>query len=267
MLVLYYFLNLRVFHKASKEVNMRKSIFRTLVFSAVLYLMLSSVVLAGTTTFYAQDKVERNVMRFESHAPLETIVGVTNQITGDIKVDPMNIKDRTSAKFEVDLASMKTGIGLRDSHMRDKYLETDKFPKVIFTLDKVISASKDALADQETVALVAEGTFELHGVKRKQQMDLKVTYFKESETTRLKLPGDLMRVEGTFIIKLSDYNIKVPTMVILKLDENIKVDIDVFANTVAPCGEHMDPCDPCSKKMDPCDPCSKKIDPCNPCGE
>ena len=244
MLVLYYFLNLRVFHKASKEVNMRKIIFRTLVFSALLYLILSSIVLAGTTTFYAQDKVRRNVMRFESHAPLETIVGITNQITGDIRVDPTNIKDGTSAKFEVNLASMKTGIDLRDEHVRDKYLETEKFPKAVFTFDKIISTSKDTLADRETIDLVAEGTFDLHGVKRKEQMDLKVTYFKESEATRAKLPGDLMRVEGSFIIKLSDYNIKVPTMVILKLDENIKVGIDVFANTVAPCGEQMDPCNP-----------------------
>jgi polyisoprenoid-binding protein YceI len=209
---------------------MRKSVFWSWTISIVLALIFSTASLAELQTFVAYDRRGRDVVKFESKAPLETIIGTTSQIRGEIKVDPEDILKGTSARFEVDLANIKTGIETRDQHMREQYLETDKYPKIIFTLDRILKASEKKLADQKSVDVVAEGTFDLHGVQKKQQVNVKATFLKESQATKARMPGDLIRVEATIPFKLSDYNVKRPQFVLLKLDDNIKVDIDVFAS-------------------------------------
>ena len=42
-----------------------------------------------------------------------------------------------SGTASLQLVSLATGIDLRDKHMKEKYLETDKFPQAIFTFKKV----------------------------------------------------------------------------------------------------------------------------------
>ena len=110
---------------------------------------------------------DRNVFSFESKAPLETIIGRTNKVTGKISVNPMDISSGAMAKFVVDLGSITTGIGLRDQHMREGYLETDTYPTATLTLDGLTKVSKSKLEDMQSVRADADATLELHGVKRR----------------------------------------------------------------------------------------------------
>jgi polyisoprenoid-binding protein YceI len=188
---------------------------------------------SGTKLFYANDERKRDVVTFTSKAPLETIVGTTGHITGMVETDPSNIMN-TKARFEVDLATIKTGIDMRDGHMRDQYLETSKYPKAIFELTKVVEAEQSRLENQKTFNLKVEGSFTVHGVTRPVTVPIKITYYSESEETKAKLPGDLLRVDATWELLLSDYKISRPQFVILKLDDKQKIEIDVFASTGSP---------------------------------
>lgn len=260
---------------------MKRKTLHALVLGIITSMIFTSISLAATNpcnpcgamgkTLYVND--DRNVFTFESKAPLEKIVGTTSKITGKMGVNPKDITQNVMAKFSLDLASMKTGIGLRDAHMRDNFLETAKYPKAVLTLEKLTNVSQKTLMDQKPITVDAVGTLDLHGVKKPVTIkNVKVTYFKESEATKAKMPGDLLHIEGGFSIKLSDYNIKRPQMVLLKLDENILVNIDVFATTASNMGLAANPCNPCNpcggkKAVNPCNPCSgkKAVNPCNPC--
>ena len=167
---------------------------------------------------------------FTSQAPLETIVGKTANILGKIEVDPANVAT-AKANFEVDLASLKTGIDMRDTHMREQYLEVAKYPKAIFELTKVLKSSSNTLEDMKPVDLTVEGNFTVHGITKTISVPMKVTYFKESENTKNRLPGDIIHVQAKWDLLLSDYSIKRPQFIILKLDEKQAIDIDVFAST------------------------------------
>src|SRR5688572_24909834 len=68
--------------------------------------------------YFANDPVGRNVVMIESRAPLETMVTTANQVVGEIHVNPENILDAPKARFEVDMASLDTGISMRNEHMR-----------------------------------------------------------------------------------------------------------------------------------------------------
>ena len=50
----------------------------------------------------------------------------------DGKTHQLRIEDDgTTLKITVPLAGLQTGIGLRDKHMREKYLQVDKYPDAV----------------------------------------------------------------------------------------------------------------------------------------
>ncbi len=202
---------------------------------SILAIMLNSMIAisVGETIkeFKVMDPMGRNTVQFRTSAPLEDIVGTTNQINGTINANPTNLKESgTLARFEVDLSSLKTGIGLRDTHMRDQYLHTNQYPKAIFTLKNIHKVSSKKLEPNKPVMVKAEGTFELHGIKKDIQVDAQVTYLPESKETMGKLPGDLIRLSTKFDVKLADYGIERPQMVLLKVGEIAHVSVDAFAS-------------------------------------
>lgn len=236
---------------------------------------------SGMKYFGIDDPRGRDVLTFDSKAPLEKIVGTTSKITGHIQVNPKDITKGLKAAFALDLASLKTGIDKRDEHMRDNFLETAKYPTAMLTIDKVTKASDKMLVDGKTLMVDAEGTLSLHGVKNTVQLkDITVTYFDESEATKGRLPGDLLIINGGFSLNLPDYSIEVPQFIFLKLAETIKVSVDLagstatqgVANPCNPCAG-VNPCNPdnpCAgvNPCNPCNPCggANPCNPCNPCG-
>lgn len=127
-------------------------------------------------TFYISDPHGRDTFRFESEAPLETIVGTTNHIRGEVVLDPNNVAENLKASFEIDLATIDTGIKERNGHLRDQYLETEKYPKAILTIEKIIKLEKEdretpeKLENSKSSYVTAEGVLELHGVKKKNDL-------------------------------------------------------------------------------------------------
>ena len=237
---------------------------------------------SGMKHFGINDPGGRDVLTFDSKAPLEKIVGTTNKIMGHVQVNPTDITKGLKASFELDLASLKTGIDKRDEHMRDNFLETGKYLQAMLTIDKVTNASDKMLMDGKSLTVDAEGTLALHGVKNTVQLkDITVTYFDESEATKGKMPGDLLIINGDFSLNLPDYNIEVPKFIFLKLAETIKVSVDLtgstattgVANPCNPCNPcaGVNPCNPCNPcgGENPCNPCAgvNPCNPCNPCGE
>jgi polyisoprenoid-binding protein YceI len=108
----------------------------TTLFAALFLFQLAA---ATSVKFLLSARDGRNVIKFISKAPLETIEGKTGQIDGSVEVD---LADAATAagQFEVDLTTVKTGIDMRDQHMREGYLHTDSFPKATFKIVKVTKA-------------------------------------------------------------------------------------------------------------------------------
>jgi polyisoprenoid-binding protein YceI len=111
--------------------------------------------------------------------------------------------------IEVDMASLDTGLGKRDQHMRDNHLETKKYPKAIFQGATLRSGAGSALVEGTPVTFDVEGAFTLHGVTRRMRAEIEVT---------LKDPGTL-EFKTAFPVALADYKIDRPKFLFLKLAE------------------------------------------------
>ncbi len=202
----------------------------------VAMLMLATAIpaIAETITFNINDDKKRDIVTFTSKAPLETIVGRTAEIKGFVTLDPDDIAGTAQAAFEVNLASLKTGINLRDKHMKEQYLETDKYPTAVFKMTGVSNASENVLKDNTVIEFTAQGDFTMHGVTKEMSIPIAVKYMKKSEQTQARLPGDLLQITAEFYLLLSDFHIKRPQFIILKLDDRQKIYIDLFASTELP---------------------------------
>ncbi len=150
-----------------------------------------------------------NRVVFTSKAATETFQGKTDKIAGRIVVDPAAIGDSVIVQLEVDLASLDTGIGKRNTHMRENHLETDKYPKAVFAGAAVLSPKGASLAPGKTTSFECEGDFTLHGVTKRMRVTVAVTH-RDANTLAFKT---------VFKVPLADYKIGRPKFLFLKLGE------------------------------------------------
>ena len=240
---------------------------RNLLFTLLGFGLIGSPVLAER--FQTAPDNSGNSLTFRLSAPLETIVGTSAGVSGHFSFDPNDVRASSDASFVVDVASFDTGIDMRDEHFRDNFLHTGEYPSAVFTLDRILKSSKKKLKPGESAELEAEGTFDLHGVKRTERVKGVVTYIEGSDATKGVLPGNILALDASFRIKLADYNIERPQMLVLKVGE--EVDINVVSRlTDAPhllassgkCSACGGKCNPCGAGK--CNPCGDAK--CNPCG-
>jgi polyisoprenoid-binding protein YceI len=162
-------------------------------------------------------------VRFISRASIEEFEGVTDRIDGYILLDgaplgPESGGSDTELYFEVDLASLDTGIGLRNRHMRDNYLEVEDHPYAAFSGGVAGVAPLSAGGFRVT----ATGGMSIHGVEREMQIPCDVT-----------LRGERYRARCSFQVLLTDFDIEIPRVMFLKLANEIRLELDF---SVVPAG-------------------------------
>lgn len=162
---------------------------------------------------YHVNKSAKNLVKFISDAPVEKIEGVTGQIDGYLYWDGDDMLNRSQLYFTVDLNSLDTGIGLRNRHMRENYLQTDQFPNTDFK-GKLTMAVKVSETEYQ---VTAEGVLFIHGVE--QPLAVQGKMIKD---------GDSFRIISEFAVKLSDYKIEIPSIMIYKIDETVALQVDLF---------------------------------------
>jgi polyisoprenoid-binding protein YceI len=180
----------------------------------IFVFLANSALLAGE---YHVDKLKSNIVKFISDAPLEDFEGVTDKIDGYIYWSGVELVSESELYIEVDLNSLDTGIGLRNRHMRENYLETDKYPLTHFT-GKLIEVRK---SDSGEYAVTTEGQFFIHGITRKVVIN----------GTMIPVENGF-NVKSNFITALTDYKIEVPQLMFFKIDENIKVELNFYVESV-----------------------------------
>ena len=165
--------------------------------------------------FHVDRNADREV-RFTSRAPIEEVVGVTDRVDGYVllngpRLEAGSAPEGTQLYLEVDLASLDTGLGLRNRQMRDNYLEVEEFPYAF--LDATIGEVAAVAAG--VFRVTAQGVMDIHGVAREMDIACDV-----SER------GEGYGVRCTFTVLLSDFDIEIPRIMFLKLANEVRLELD-----------------------------------------
>lgn len=146
---------------------------------------------------------EANV-KFLSEAPQETIQGMVSKVEGFANLETKKIL------IQVDLRALKVPNRMMNNHMHENYLETEIHSITSFT-------GTITKWDLKFKQVVIEGEITLHGVTKRN----------------IKIQGNIEErekdysIRADFEILLSDFNIEIPKLVILKLNEKIQIQTEI----------------------------------------
>ena len=217
--------------------------------------------------FSIEDPMGRNSVTFKNTAPLEDIVGTSNKVSGHLVFDPAHPENGGHGELTIPVASLNTGIPLRDEHLAGAdWLDAQSNPNINFKISKVTDVREvKVTAETQTYDVLAEGEFSLNGVTKRIVVPARISYRKESEATKQRQPGNLLAVRTNFEIPLAAYGITGPTGMDLigsKVGEVVGIELSVVASSAAgtmagnPCGGKatMAAGNPCGGKaaMNPC---------------
>jgi len=178
----------------------------------------------GEQAFNFEDKNGRNQASFFSTTPLEDVTGVSTDVKGKVTFNLSDIKT-LKGSVSISAASIKTGIDLRDEHMKSKnWLDAENYPQITFVIKNVSDVK--VIADNKLQAKVT-GDFTVHGVTKPVTADVTMAYLDASEETKQRAPGDLLGIQAKFNIVLSDYGVE--NMVV---GQRVSDNIEISANIV-----------------------------------
>jgi polyisoprenoid-binding protein YceI len=122
--------------------------------------------------------------------------GRTKSVTGEVTISGTTVN---TASLSVDMKSVASGEGLRDSQFKSRIMETSQFPTATFELKTPIKLDR-VPADLEQITVKATGTLTLHGTAKEVTIDLSA-----------RRNGANLEVNGTVPIHFSDYDISNPS--------------------------------------------------------
>jgi polyisoprenoid-binding protein YceI len=177
-------------------------------------LLLPAFAQADAKTF----TIKNSNAKFVSDAPLETMVGTTDKVSGTLTVDPSDIT-KTTGKFKVPVKSLDTDNDLRNEHLQgDGWLDAAKSPFLHFEITEVVLGKKSSaeLKEGKDTKVQVKGNFTAHGITKPVTANGKV-----------KWSGNQIQVKADFPVVLTDHDISVPSIVRLKVANEIAVSVDL----------------------------------------
>jgi polyisoprenoid-binding protein YceI len=168
--------------------------------------------IAARGTVYHTISGRQAQVTFTSEASIQNIVGKSNAVVGYAVSGAADTPAQLAgARWLLPVASLATGIPLRDEHLAgEHWLDAARFPSIEFALDRVedIAVAKSG-ADFTTFTATLVGRLTVHGVERELRVEkTTLSFLKGSERTATIAPGDLLFVQCSYSIRLSDFGIR-----------------------------------------------------------
>ena len=171
----------------------------------LLSLSLATAAYAAPESFDFKDPKGVNNAVFSLDAPLESVNGSANGITGTVSFDPAN-PGATTGKIVVATETMTVPNPMQKEHLHSpNWLDVAKYPEITFEAKSLANVKTE---DNVTTADVT-GTFTLHGVSKDITVPVKFTYLKDKLSARVpKMEGDLLVIRANFSINREDFDIQ-----------------------------------------------------------
>jgi polyisoprenoid-binding protein YceI len=144
----------------------------------------------------------------------QTTTGRTSDITGSFTITGKTVQDVT---VTADLRTLTSDRTQRDDAIKDRGLESNRFPEAKFVLTEPIER-QELPEVGETVTATARGDFTLHGVTKRVEIRLEGRW-----------DGRDVQVVGRLHVVFSDYGIQAPTSpVVASVDDEGEMEFQIF---------------------------------------
>jgi len=138
---------------------------------------------------------------FFSEAPMENITAVNNKVSAVFDLTNHDLV------FQLNIEDFIFPKALMQEHFNENYLESDIYPKSIFV---------GKLLDVNEGRATVQGDLTIHGITNKIKVDGVINQ-----------NGKKVNIASNFMVKLEDYDIKVPKIVMYKIAERIDIEVNI----------------------------------------
>ncbi|MCE7864674.1 MAG: YceI family protein [Bacteroidetes bacterium CHB5] len=162
------------------------------------------ILLLNASVVKAQKFVlEKSKVVFFSDAAIEDIRAENTKAVSIFNAETQDVA------FSIPIAEFQFENSTMREHFNEKYMDTEKFPKATF------QGKFSKFNAEGTQPVTATGKLTIHGVTREVEIQGNVT----SNTNN-------MIAKATFIVKLDDYQIKIPQLLWQKIAEQVEVTVE-----------------------------------------
>ena len=152
----------------------------------------------------------QSTLRLTFGATLHTVHGTIGIEQGTLRFDPAT--HQASGKVYIDMTTASTGNGRRDRKMHEKILETPRFPRAVFTLERLDGTFNPA----GTSDMVMHGTLDFHGDSRSMVLP-----------ARVRVEGDRLTGRCHLKIPYVEWGLDDPSFLLLRVEKTVDVDVQV----------------------------------------
>jgi polyisoprenoid-binding protein YceI len=137
-------------------------------------------------------------------------VGRTTQVTGTMQVAGDQVR---AVRVEADLRGLQSDEGRRDNAIRQRGLESERFPTAVFELAEPIRLDQEPVSGRQ-VNGQGKGRLTVHGVTREVTANLEGRW-----------DGSTIQVAGRMPVRLTDFQIQPPTVgPVLSIEDGLTVE-------------------------------------------
>ncbi len=149
----------------------------------------------------------------------KTVVGVTDQVTGDLQVDYDNPMNSQIGAIQINADTLTTDNNFRNGAIQKFVLETSQYEYITFTPTSIVGLP-ESITFGEAISFTIIGDLNIKDVTNQVTFEAKVT------------PVSNTRLEGyaSTIVAHADYNITIPEVQqVADVDEEVLLEIEFVA--------------------------------------
>jgi polyisoprenoid-binding protein YceI len=165
---------------------------------------MASATFAAPLVFDFKDPKGVNNATFKMDAPLESISGSANGISGTVTFDP-DAPASAKGKIVVTAASLHVPNPMQKEHMQgNQWMDVAKYPEISFEAKEL---TKVKTVENKTTAEV-KGILKIKDVAKEMVVPVSFSYLKDKLGLRVpNMKGDLLVMRADFLIHRADFGI------------------------------------------------------------
>jgi polyisoprenoid-binding protein YceI len=154
---------------------------------------------------------------FREGNKIQTAVGTTSAVRGEVIVNRAQPSQSRIGPVTVDISQFKSDRERRDNAIRERWLESAKYPMAQFTVTS-IKGLPAAYQDGREIPVEFTGNLKVRDITRP------VTW-----VGTIKLDGDRLTVTGNTTIKMTDFGFDPPAILFLKTENEALLEFRLIA--------------------------------------
>jgi polyisoprenoid-binding protein YceI len=164
-------------------------------------------------------KFEQSTAAYKSRDSLSSWTGTTKDVNGTVNYDSQT-GEFLKGEVQIGLASIDSGNGVRDGRMRNEFLQTEKFPTALFTVKKIENFPKFSewkqWGNRQRGKIIGDLT--IRNITKPVTFDAETVY-----------NGKELKVTGTSKVKMTDYGITPPTLLLVTVEDSVGLEFSALA--------------------------------------